>query len=85
MSEPTAESGKKYKNLDWVMARTVALSIVVGIMAAFAAKALLIAINLTQEFIHPVSLEQLVKEQGIENATLSLWSVGTLVVFGLVV
>ena len=86
MSDPAVEPEmKKYKNLDWTMARTVALSIVVGVMAAFAAKALLIAINLTQEFIHPVPLEQLVREQGIADATLSLWSVGALVLFGLIV
>ncbi len=80
-----SESGKKFKNLDWTMARTVCLSIAVGVMAAVAAKALLIVINLTQEFIHPVPLEQLVREEGVANATLSLWSMVTLVVVGLLV
>jgi chloride channel protein, CIC family len=76
---------KSFKNLDWTMARTVSLSIVVGVMAAFAAKGLLIAINFTQEYIHPIPIDQLVREQGIENAMLSFWDVGTLVIFGLVV
>ena len=86
MNTETSENPKsRFRNLDWVMARTVVLSILVGIMAALAAKALLIAINWTQHYIHPVPLEQLVKEQGIENAVLSPWSVVTLVTFGLVV
>ncbi len=80
-----SESGKKFSNLDWTMARTVCLSIAVGVIAAVAAKLLLIMINLTQEFIHPVPLEQLTREEGIANATLSLWSVVTLVVVGLLV
>ena len=73
------------KKLDWTIARTVSLSVLVGVMAALAAKALLVAINITQAYIHPEPLAQLVESQGIEHATLSLWSVGTLVVFGLIV
>ena len=65
--EPIDES-KKFKNLDWTMARTVVLSILIGLMASFAAKGLLIAINFTEKWIHPVPLQQLVMEQGIENA-----------------
>ena len=85
MSEPAPEISKRFENLDWTMARTVSLSILVGIMASLAAKGLLMAINFTEKFIHPVPLSTLVKEQGIANATLSYWDVGALVVFGLVV
>ena len=67
------------------MARTVALSIILGVMPALAAKGLLIALNLTENLFHPVPLQQLVKDQGIANATLSFWDVGTLVLFGLIV
>ena len=84
MSESNTEE-EKHNNLDWAMARTVGLSVLVGVMAALAAKALLIAISITQTYIHPEPLAELVKSQGIENATLSLWSVATLVVFGLIV
>ncbi|MFT5219278.1 MAG: CIC family chloride channel protein [Gammaproteobacteria bacterium] len=85
MTEKNLDSGKKFANLDWTIARTVGLSIVVGIMASLAAKALLIAINLTQQYLHPVPIDQLVKQQGIENAMLSYWHVATLVALGLVV
>jgi len=85
MSEPESIENKKYKNLDWTMARTVSLSIVVGIMASLAAKALLIAINFTENFLHPVPLSELVKIQGIENSSLTLLDVGILGLFGLVV
>ncbi len=85
MNDSTANENKKYKNLDWTMARTVSLSILVGVMASLAAKGLLIAINLTENYFHPLPLQQLVKGQGIANATLSYWDVGTLVLFGLIV
>lgn len=85
MNEPEITKNKKYKNLDWTMARTVSLSIVVGIMASFAAKALLMAINFTENFLHPVPLSDLVKQQGIENASLTFLDVGILSLFGLVV
>ena len=83
--ESTTENNKKYKNLDWTMARTVVLSIFVGIMASFAAKALLIAIKFTENFLHPVPLSEMVREQGIENASLTFLDVGILGLFGLVV
>ena len=85
MNDAEPIEDRKYKNLDWTMARTVSLSIAVGIMAALAAKLLLIAINITQHYIHPVPLEQLTREQGIGVATLPLWSIATLAAFGLVV
>ncbi len=85
MNETKASTSKKYKNLDWTMARTVSLSILVGVMAALAAKGLLIAISFTEEIFHPVPLQELVKAQGIANASLTYWDVGTLVVFGLIV
>ena len=85
MSEPSSTEPRRFKNLDWTMARTVVLSIIVGIMASFAAKALLIAINFTENFFHPVPLSELVREQGIENASLTLLDVGILGMFGLVV
>lgn len=85
MNESAAKEDKKYKNLDWTMARTVTLSIIVGVMASLAAKGLLIAINLTENFIHPIPLQQLVKDEGIANASLTLWHVGALALFGLIV
>ncbi|MFT5658923.1 MAG: CIC family chloride channel protein [Gammaproteobacteria bacterium] len=85
MNQDTSQKVSRFKNLDWVMARTVSLSILIGIMAAFAAKALLLAINFTQNFLHPIPIGQLVQEQGIENASLTLWHAGTLVILGLVV
>jgi CIC family chloride channel protein len=85
MNQETKKSVSRYKNLDWTMARSVSLSILIGVMAAFAAKALLLAINFTQDFLHPIPIGKLVQEQGIENASLTLWHAGTLVVMGLVV
>jgi CIC family chloride channel protein len=73
---------KKYKNLDWTMARTVILAIIIGIMAALAAKALLLAIHYFSYWLHPVPLESLSAEDG---ATLSLIDVVTLSGMGLVV
>ena len=84
-TEETSGDEKRFKNLDWTMARTVSLSIVIGVMAAFAAKGLLIAINLTQTYLHQTPLANLVQEQGIENASLPLWSIGVLTFFGLIV
>ena len=81
----TSGKQKKYYNLDWTMARTVLLSVLVGVMAAFAAKALLIAIHYTQAYIHPIPITELVKNEGIGNATLRLLDVGMLVLFGLVI
>jgi len=73
---------KKYKNLDWTMARTVILSIIIGIMAALAAKVLLIAIEFFSTLLHPVPLNQLSAEQG---ATLSYIDIISLSGGGLIV
>lgn len=73
---------KKYQNLDWTMARTVSLAIVIGLTAALAAKALLIAINLFSSYLHPAPLEQLAVTDG---ATLSLLGIIGLSGMGLVV
>ncbi len=80
-----SETGKRFKNLDWAIARTVILSILIGCLAAVAAKGLLIAINYTSLYIHPIPLTDLAKEQGIANASFTLWDAGILVVFGLIV
>ena len=85
MSEKFPTENNRFKNLDWKMAKTVSLSILIGVMAAFAAKGLLLAINFTQNFLHPSPIGKLVEEQGIENASLTIWHAGTLVVMGLVV
>ena len=85
MSDIIGTEEKKFRNLDWTIARTVSLSIAIGIMAAFAAKGLLIAINLTQTYLHKTPLDTLVMEQGIENATLPIWSIGVLAFLGLIV
>ena len=73
---------KKYKNLDWTMARTVILAIIIGIMAALAAKALLLAIHYFSYWLHPIPLESLSAQDG---ATLSLYDVISLSGMGLVV
>ena len=73
---------KKYQNLDWTMARTVSLAIIIGLIAALAAKALLLAIQFFSTYLHPIPLEQL---SGIEGATLSLLDVLSLSGLGLVV
>jgi CIC family chloride channel protein len=85
MNEKSLKENNRFKNLDWKMAKTVSLSILIGVMAAFAAKGLLLAINFTQNFLHPIPIGKLVEEQGIENASLTMWHAGTLVVMGLVV
>ena len=85
MSDIIGTEEKKFRNLDWTIARTVSLSIAIGIMAAFAAKGLLIAINLTQTYLHKTPLDTLVMEQGIENASLPIWSIGVLAFLGLIV
>ncbi|MFT5888323.1 MAG: CIC family chloride channel protein [Zhongshania sp.] len=81
----TPPAKKRFGNLDWTMARTVALSILVGIMAALAAKALLMGINYTELWIHPVPISELVQSEGIGEATLTFVDVGALAFFGLVV
>lgn len=73
---------KKYKNLDWTMAHTVFLAIIIGLMAALAAKGLLLAIHFFSNVVHPVPLEQLSATPG---ATLSIWDVVSLSGLGLVV
>jgi len=73
---------KKYKNLDWTMARTVVLAFIIGLMAALAAKALLLGIHFFSTWLHPVPLEQLTTESG---ATLSMLDVVSLSGLGLVV
>jgi len=85
MTEPGSTDNRKFKNLDWTMARTVVLSIIVGIMASFAAKGLLIAIHFTESFFHPIPLSDLAKTEGIGNAGLTILDVGILGMFGLVV
>jgi len=73
---------KKYKNLDWTMAHTVFLAIIIGLMAALAAKGLLMAIHFFSTTVHPVPLEQLAATAG---ATLSIWDIVSLSGLGLVV
>ena len=73
---------KKYQNLDWTMARTVILAINIGLIAALAAKLLLMAIGFFSTYFHPVPLDQLAQ---IPGATLSLWDVVSLSGLGLVV
>ena len=85
MSEKFPKENNRFKNLDWKMAKTVSLSILIGVMAAFAAKGLLLAINFTQNVLHPSPIGKLVEEQGIENASLTIWHAFTLVFMGLVV
>ncbi|MDH5387821.1 MAG: chloride channel protein [Gammaproteobacteria bacterium] len=73
---------KQFKNLDWTMARTVILAIIIGLMAALAAKILLLAIQLFITYLHPVPLDQLAATDG---ATLSLLDVVGMCGLGLVV
>lgn len=73
---------KKYENLDWTMARTVILAIIIGLMAALAAKALLLAIQYFTTYLHPIPLDQL---SATEGATLGLVDVLSLSGLGLVV
>lgn len=73
---------KKYKNLDWTMARTVLLAIVIGLIAAVAAKALLVAIQFFSTYLHPIPLDQLSATNG---STLSMLDVVSLSGLGLVV
>ncbi|MCK5001631.1 MAG: chloride channel protein [Gammaproteobacteria bacterium] len=73
---------KKYKNLDWTMARTVILAIIIGLIAALAAKALLLAIQYFSIYLHPIPLDQLSKQ---DDATLSLIDIISLSGMGLVV
>ncbi len=70
---------KIYKNLDWTMARTVVLAIIIGFLAALAAKALLMAIHFFMNYFHPIPLDQLL------GSTLSLLDIISLCGFGLVV
>lgn len=73
---------KKYQNLDWVMARTVVLAAIIGLMAALAAKGLLLAIQFFSTLLHSVPLEQL---SAIEGSTLGILNIVSLVVLGLAV
>lgn len=73
---------KRYENLDWTMARTVILAIIIGAMAALAAKVLLIAIQFFSTTLHPVPLELLAAQ---DDSTLSLYDVMTLSILGVVV
>ena len=73
---------KQYKNLDWTMARTVILAIVIGLIAALAAKALLLAIQYFSAYLHPIPLDQL---SATEGATLSMLDVVSMSGLGLVV
>lgn len=72
----------RYKNLDWTMARTVILAIIIGLIAALAAKALLMAIHFFATWLHPVSLDELSRTPG---ATLHWLDVVTLSGMGIVV
>jgi CIC family chloride channel protein len=85
MSEAESSESKRFKNLDWTMARTVMLSIIIGGMASFAAKGLLLAIKFTENFFHTVPLSTLVQEQGIGEAGLTFIEVGIMSAFGLLV
>jgi CIC family chloride channel protein len=85
MSEAESSESKRFKNLDWTMARTVMLSIIIGVMASFAAKGLLLAIKFTENFFHTVPLSTLVQEQGIGEAGLTFIEVGIMSAFGLLV
>jgi CIC family chloride channel protein len=85
MSDVIGTEEKKFRNLDWTMARTLSLSIVIGVLVAFAAKGLLIAINLTQTYLHQTPLDELVMEQGIGQTSLPIWSIGVLAFSGLIV
>jgi chloride channel protein, CIC family len=79
--------------MGWSILRMVVLSIIVGILAAGLAKLLLMAIGLTETYLHDgalfnvdgTPLMDLAKEQGIENATLRPFNVIVMVVFGLIV
>ena len=73
---------KKYANLDWTMARTVILAIIIGLMAALFAKLLLLGIQVFSNYLHPVSLDELARQDG---ATLSYLDVMSLSGLGLVV
>jgi len=73
---------KKFQNLDWTMARTVILAIIVGFMAALAAKALLMAIGFFSSYLHPIPLEEL---SAMEGSTLSWLDVVSMSGLGLVV
>ena len=73
---------KKYKNLDWTMARTVALAIIIGLIAALAAKALLMAIQFFSTYFHPIPLDTL---SATEGGTLSMLDVVSMTGLGLVV
>jgi len=81
MSNNGDSSSKKYKNLDWTMARTVILAIIIGLMAALAAKALLMGIQFFSTMLHPVPLEELSRQAG---ATLHWIDVVSLCGFGIV-
>ena len=72
---------KKYQNLDWTMARTVTLAIAIGLMAALAAKALLLAIQYFSMYLHPAPLDQLAKN----GETLSIIDIVSMSGLGLVV
>jgi len=73
---------KRYKNLDWTMARTVTLAIIIGLMAALASKALLMAIHYFSVTLHPVPLNELAKSG---DATLHWIDILSLSGLGLVV
>ena len=73
---------KQYKNLDWTMARTVILAIVIGLIAALAAKVLLLAIQYFSIYLHPIPLDQL---SATDGATLSMLDVVSMSGLGLVV
>ncbi|PCJ86104.1 MAG: hypothetical protein COA54_09710 [Thiotrichaceae bacterium] len=64
------------------MARTVLLAIIIGLIAALAAKALLVAIQYFSIWFHPVPLETL---SATEGATLSMLDIVSLSGLGLVV
>ena len=62
--------------------RTVLLAILIGLIAAHAAKALLLAIQLFINYLHPIPLGQL---STMPDATLSMFDVLSMASLGLVV
>lgn len=71
--------------LDLVMARTVTVAVLVGILAALLAKGLMLAIQLAESALHPVPLHELSRRVGPGVARLSGWDALSLCVGGLAI